>query len=202
MISHRVNAFVISTVFIAALTGCADGGGSPLSGGISSGGTATGHSDTACMSGKNWDLDVQDAANQLLTELQSHGSPATSSIGSGSQQLYFHEAGTMGSTTDLTFAVVAPLGNGLTMTLTQHQAGTANSDWVWIDDTNVIGFNDWISNYTVSNTVDINGTESQSATPLPSGGADGSNMTVVCSGDSLTTSSVGSPFTMHWTAEH
>lgn len=199
MSTRRVLTIAVPALLVAALTGCSAGG---AGGGTPTGGTASGHSDTACLSGKNWNLDVADAAQQLLANLQAHGSPATSATGSGSQQLFFDEAGTMGSTTDLTFVVVSPLDHGLTLTLTQHQAGPANGEWAWIDDTNVVGFSGWISNLTVSNTVNVNGTESSAETPLPTEGADGTDMTVICSGDSLTTTSVGSPFTMHFSAEH
>jgi hypothetical protein len=200
MAIQRTIAIAIPVLLVAALTACGAGTGS--GGDPSSGGTASGHSDTACLSGKNWNLDVQDAAQQLLAHLQSSGSPATSATGEGSQQLFFDEAGTMGSTTDVNYVVVSPLDNGLTLALTQHQTGPANGEWAWIGDTNVIRFSDWISNLTVSNTININGTESSSDTPLPTEGGDGTDMTVVCSGDNLTTTSVGSPFTMHFTAEH
>lgn len=205
MRTHRTIALAVPVLFAAALAGCNAGGtgsgGEPGGGtGSGSGGTASGHSDTACVSGKNWNLDVDSAASQILAQLQANGSPATSATGSGSQQIFFNEAGTMGSTTDLTFVIVSPLDNGLTMTMTQHQTGPANGEWAWKDDTNVIGFDGWISDYHVTTTIDINGTESTSDSPLPSEGADGTDMTVLCSGDTLTTTSVGSPYTMHWTA--
>ncbi len=191
-----------------ALTGCSpsgpggtpgDGTGDGPGGVPAGGGTASGHSDTECLSGSTWSLDVDEAARQLLAHLQGAGSPAVSATGSGSQEIFFDQTGSMGSTTDVTFVVVMPVKNGITATLTQHQTGPANGDWAWIDDTNVVGFSDWVSNFSVQTTVDINGTPSSSDNTLPSDGATGTDMTVLCSGDSLTTSSEGSPFTMHWT---
>lgn len=209
--SARSSAAVLVAplVVLLALTGCSPGGsgGAPGDGpgdGPGSvpadGGTASGRSDTGCLSERNWNLDVADAAAQLLANLQAAGSPAVSATGTGSQQIFFSQSGEMGSTTDVTFVIVMPMDSGLTMTMTQHQTGPANGDWAWIDDTNVVGFSDWVSGYQVTTTVDINGTPSTTEFPLPSSDSAGTNMTVVCSGDSLTTKAEGSPFTQNWTA--
>ncbi|HMM83094.1 MAG TPA: hypothetical protein PJ998_07955 [Terrimesophilobacter sp.] len=197
MFKHRVLAISAPLVLLTALTGCTPGGGSPAGGG-----TASGHSDTACIQGKNWDLDVSDDAAQILSYLQSHGSPITSVTGSGSQQIFFHQAGTMGSTTDLTFVMVSPLSSGKTLTMTEHQSGSANSEWAWQGDTNVISFTGWVSNVVVKTTADIDGTQQSVDSPIGQDGGDGADMTVTCSGNTLTTMSAGSPFTMHWTASH
>ena len=79
-------------------------------------------------------------------------------------------------------------------------SGPANGDWAWIDDSNVVGFSDWVSDYHVTTTVDINGTPSTSEFPLPSSDSAGTTMTIPCTGDSLGATAEGSPFTQHWTA--
>lgn len=205
MNTHRTALLAVPVLLAAALSGCAPAGPGGDPGGDpgtppGSGGTASGHSDTECLSERNWNLDVADTAAQLVANLQAAGSPAVSATGTGTQQIFFGQSGSMGSTTDVTFVVVMPMDSGLTMTMTQHQTGPANGDWAWIDDSNVVGFSDWVSGYHVTTTVDINGTPSTTEIPLPSSDSAGTNMTVVCSGDSLTTKAEGSPFTQHWTA--
>lgn len=205
---HRSPMLAIPVLIVALLGGCAAGGAGDSPGDgpgdgpgavPADGGTASGRSDTECLSESNWTLDVNDSASQLLTLLQEAGSPAVSATGSGSQEIFFDQTGAMGSTTDVTYVVVMPIQDGIVATLTQHHAGPANADWAWIDDSNVIGFSDWISGLEVTTTVDINGTPSTSEFPLPTSGAAGGNMTVLCSGNTLTTTSEDSPFTMHWT---
>lgn len=205
MNTHRIALLAVPVLLATALSGCTPAGpgddprgdpGAPPA----SGGTASGHSDTECLSERNWNLDVADAAAQILAHLQAAGSPAVSATGTGNQQIFFSESGEMGSTTDVTFVIVAPVSEGITMTMTQVQTGPANGDWAWIDDSNVVGFSDWVSGYHVTTTVDINGTPSTSEFPLPLGDSEGTDMTILCSGNTLTTKAEGSPFTQHWTA--
>ena len=133
MTRKRFTTIALPVLLIAALAGCTSGGsgsgdGDGSGSGPASGGTADGDSDTECLSERNWNLDVSDAAAQLLANLQAACSPAVSATGSGSQQIFFGQSGAMGSTTDMTFVIVMPIDDGITMTMTQVQSGPANGD--------------------------------------------------------------------------
>ncbi|MBX3088091.1 MAG: hypothetical protein KF742_06345 [Cryobacterium sp.] len=187
-------------VAVTTLSGC-QSSPSPAGPDQNSGGTASGHSDTACLSESEWSLDINDMAQQILAQLQASGNPTDSAVASGSQKIFFNQAGTMGSTTDLTYTFHSTLSNGLDMTMIETQSGPANSDWAWIDDTNVVDFEDWVSNVQITTSFEIGGKSASSGITLPTGGTDGANMTVLCSANALTTTSEGSPFTMHWSKD-
>src|SRR5690554_2371634 len=48
-------------------------------------------SPTACLIERTWNVDVEDLAGQLLTQMQSLGSPANSVTGTGSMTIMFAE---------------------------------------------------------------------------------------------------------------
>ena len=87
------------------------------------GAPAAGGTVAECVQGHTWDADVADMAAQLLVQLQSSGSPATSTAGVGTQTLAWGMDGAVVLDTDYTFTVVAPLSDGLIMTMNQTHAG-------------------------------------------------------------------------------
>lgn len=212
MNSQRITSLALPVLIVAALTSCAAGGATPGGAGGAGGGsgtgsagtgaTATGHSDSGCLEGKTWNLDVQSQASQMLTILQSKGQATKSATGSGSQTITFNHGGTTKTTTDLTFKVVTALDSNNLLTTTQHQTGPSTSNWAWKDGTNVISFTHWVANISVETSTELDGKVSSSTAPLTSGTSDGADMTVVCTGDTLTTKTGNTPFTMHWSASH
>lgn len=205
MTKTRIMTLALPALFVASVVGCAPTAGTPAGpdapgGSTASSATLDGHSDSDCLTGSTWNLDVPNQAAQVLTQLQTTGIAATSSTGSGNQTMIFSAANNATSDTDLTFVVNSTLDDGTPITITQRHLGPAGGGWGWVGDTNVVEFKDWTSEYTVSNTVAIGGQESTDDVPLSSDGGFGLKMTVVCDGGTLTTKSEGSPYTMRWVA--
>jgi len=204
-----------SALILLALAGCTTGGGGAGDGGTGTGsgasegsgtgdgttGTeASGDASTECLS-RTWALDVPDSATQLGDYLRtSGGMNVTQSEGSGAQLMTFNDDGTASSDNDVSYIVTVDDGE-LVLTLVQTHSGAATGEWAWSGD-GIVAFPGWDSGtYTIQTQVLVNGTASPTQVNTPSGSlAEGSTMTVVCSGDSLTTKIDVSPFTQHWTA--
>lgn len=203
MFPTRTAALVIPAALLLSLTGCF-GGGSGGTGG--SGDTpeepaAAGDNKTACISGKTWVLDLNDLASQLASQLSSNGLNVTQSESAGRQTFTFDQDGTVTSTVDVTYTITI-VNDDLTLTLVQTQGGDPGGEWAWLGDSTTVTFANWDNaGYSVQNQMLVNGVASDNQITIPSDTLGGTNMETECSGSTLSTHVVSSPFTQHWSAE-
>ena len=153
-----------------------------------------------CLTGRTWVLDLDDAASQVGTTLGSSGLTVTQAEGAGRQDFRFAEDGTVTSHIDVTYTLTVVDGE-LNLTLIQTHSGDPSGEWERDGDS--VTFPSWDNaGYSVQSQTIVNGTASENSTTVPDDTlGNGSVMSVDCSGDTLTTSVTGSPYTHHWTAE-
>ncbi|CAN5254844.1 hypothetical protein BH11ACT4_BH11ACT4_21190 [soil metagenome] len=195
MFSTRTTvAIALPAALIVALTACAGGGGTGSGG---SGGSA---SPTQCLTGKTWSLDVTDAATQLGSQLSSSGLNVISSQGSGDETFAFDADGSVSLAVHLTYTISVALSSGHTLTIVQTHTGNPAGEWAF-GDPGVVTFNGWNNDgYSIQNTVQIDGTASDTPVTVPSDTfGDSTPMTITCTATDLTTHIDPSPFTNHWT---
>ena len=204
---NKAAALVIPAVLLFSLSGCfLLGGGSGTGDADSDSDGSAGGDDreggsTACLIDKNWQLDVQDAAEKLGEQIASNGLTVISATGEGGQEIFFDQEGFAGSASDLTYTLVVDMTDGLLMTMTQHHEGAPGGNWAWEGDSeSTISFSDWSSDYTVTTDTSINGTAAPTSVVPMGGGLDGQTMTVSCDGDTMETQAAGSPFVQVWHA--
>jgi hypothetical protein len=209
MISKSLAAALIAPALVLfTLVGCTPGGGPADDGAETSAPTPEGDGDTAagaagCAPGHVWSADIDDMAVQLHQQYLDNGIPARETTGVGSQVLDWAADGTVVLETDYTFTVVADLGDGLVMTMTQRHAGpttgvlTIEGDLATPSDFDSSG-------YTVTTAVDINGTASEAPIDVPADGwgeGIGDLEIVSCNDTTLKTFPVGGIVTQTWTRQ-
>ena len=202
MKSARLLAILaVPAVVALGLAGCGD---DSSGGGSSSAPSAAGGHSTGCLINKTWTLDVADAATQIGDYLTTKGLAVTSSTGAGSQTFTFTQEGHATASTNLTYTINVD-ENGHALVVTQEHTGDSNGDWAWqaaaSGSSSVITFANWdAGTYAVQNTISIDGVQSSAPINFPDAGLGGTDMTVTCSGNHLTTKVAASPFTQKWTA--
>ena len=151
-----------------------------------------------CAQGHTWALDVQDLADQMLAHMQAAGSPIVSAVGDGTQLLEWPDTDIVGMNTDMTFTMVSPLSDGLTLTFTQRQFGLSAGQLLFLSSAGIATPVEWESDMTVTNTADINGTSTGDMPfEIPESGLGGvTEIYVDCQGDTLTLFPVGG-FAIH-----
>jgi len=201
-------SLAVLPLLLLALGGCTliggGGGGTETEGTEgSSGGEELAGGPTACLVGREWILDTEDAAAQLGEMLTANGLSIVSTAPAGGQTIWFDSDGTAGTSTVLSYTIVANLDSGMVMTMVQHHEGEPGGQWVWADeDEAAVTFLGWGTNYSVTTDTSINGRATPTST-MPAGGLgglDGQVMTISCEGDGLTTQLADNPFVMHWVA--
>jgi len=206
----------LTVLFLAAtvLVGCAGGGGggdaSPddeVGGTTGELGEAEGDDlaiggDTRCISGRVWQLDIDDLASQLGVELAANGFEVREYGVEGGSTLEFDEAGTVNITSQHVYTIMVITDADASITLAQVHEGAPSGEWGWKRNTNVMEFANWDSGgYSVVNFLVVNGIYLESDIPIPGDTMSGTNMTVECVGSKMTTIIDGSPFTQRWTTE-
>jgi hypothetical protein len=196
--SRSIALLTVPALLVVALAACSGGGGG-------GGGTGTGTGTTSlsdCVHGHTWNLDINDLAAQLLTKLQSSGAASahfTNATGEGTQTLTWPASDHVTSDTNFTFTVTAAMDGGLTMTVKQTHSGPTSGTLKLTGSTaHATGWD--ASGYTVTNSIDINGTTANVPITLPSDEL-GTDMVVTCSGKTMTTHTTvaGSYATQKWT---
>jgi len=157
---------------------------------------------TECLSAAIWGLDVADGAAQLGEYLTTSGLAVISSEGFGSHRIIFTGDGLVSSDIDVTNTISVDASGGLVMTLVQTQSGESGGEWYWIDDSNVVTFDNWDNGtYQIQSQTLINDTPSPNSITIPAETLAGSKMEVLsCTADTLQTHAEGSPFTQTWHA--
>jgi hypothetical protein len=204
MNSRLVSLVLVPVALVAALTGCTIGGGSPGGTGSPSGssGTASGPhgGDTRCATG-TWDLDVQDAGDQMLTYLTGKGIPMTSVTGSGPITMDIAGDGTMTYTTGATYVMSAQL-NDLPMVITQVQSGASHGHWAWASGSVLtMDFSGWVNEITFATTVTVGGRVADIPFNVPDQGPGSTPLAVTCSAHALTLKADASPFVLKFSRE-
>lgn len=185
----------LAAASVLMLTGCFGGTGDGGSGTGGDGGSGGGSASTAdCLDG-TWDLDTTDLAAQLQQYFVDHGTPISSTETSGAVTLTV-DGSSMTYDTTVVYTMTAELDAGLEMVVEQSQTGSSTGDWS-LDGDSVV-FENWTNGITIDNTFTIGGQSSGAPLALPADGNGGVPMTVVCSGDTLTTKPDASPFTSTW----
>ncbi|MGX5680986.1 hypothetical protein [Schumannella luteola] len=146
-----------------------------------------------CLIG-TWELDGQRNAEQLQESFAANGASITSTTADGSVTLTIDD-GTMTYDSDITYTMSGDLG-GLALTVEQNQAGSSTGNWSEAD--GLVTFSDWETGIVVNNVVTVGGTATELPIDLPQDVGGGTQMAVTCSGDSLETKAVESPFTGYW----
>lgn len=186
---------IVPGFLVIALAGCTSPSGTDDA---PDGAPAAGGTVAECVQGHTWDADVADMAAQLLVQLQSNGSPATSTTGVGTQTLSWGMDGAVVLDTDYTFTVVAPLSDGLIMTMNQTHAGPTTGTLAL--DGNIATPTDWDrSGYLVTTVIDINGTATEMEFPIPEDGLGDVALEVTCEGNAMTTFAPAGFVTTKWT---
>ena len=203
-----MKALFLTPLLLLSLAGCTLVGGGAGSDPVEGVGTSGGESaelnggSTACLMDRNWSIDIDDAAAKLGDYMRDNGLAVVETTGSGEQLIWFDEIGTAGSATNLTYTVMADMGDGLTMTMTQNHAGSPYGQWAWDGSAeSTVVFDEWSDDYVVTTDTSINGIASPTSTMPMSGGLSGQSMTISCAGDMLETQAAGSPFTQIWHAQ-
>ena len=203
-----MKALFLTPLLLLSLAGCTLVGGAGGSDRAENDGTSGGEAadlnggSTACLMDRNWSLDIDDAAAKLGDYMRDNGLAVVETTGSGEQLIWFDEIGTAGSATNLTYTVMADMGDGLTMTMTQNHAGSPYGQWAWDGSAeSTVVFDEWSDDYVVTTDTSINGIASPTSTMPMSGGLSGQSMTISCAGDTLETQAEGSPFTQTWHAQ-
>lgn len=209
--ARALSMLVIPCVAIAVLVGCSGGGESTPSDevGGSTGelGEAEGDDlaiggDTACISGRVWELDIPDLSSQIASELATSGFEIVEYAGAGAHTLLIDEAGTLSAIVDVLFSVTVITEEGAQIALLQIHDGAPSGDWGWVGNTNTMEFANWDSGgYVVENQMTVNGVSLDSTIPIPSDPMDGTPWTVECAGAKMTTTTAGSPYIHRWTTE-
>jgi hypothetical protein len=153
----------------------------------------SGNEISECLVGK-WNLDVADLAAQLLAHLQGSGSPVTTATGEGFELIEFTNAGLVGVDTNVTYTMVAPLEDGLVMTVVQQQKGLSGGAYaVENDEPGGVVFSDWDTEVIVTNEAFINDQSTgQQPFPIPADNFGEGETIVNCDADALTILTVGS----------
>lgn len=197
---NGIRALVVGAVVAIVFAGCSATGEDPDAGeGPTS--TPAGAVDSSCVA-RTWVLDIPDLASQMAIELASDGLTVTDYAGFGIHTLTFAETGEVSESVDVTFKITATSDVGPQITVEQIQIGEPSGLWGWVGDSNVMEFANWDSGgYFVENIVEVGGVATEGAVALPTDPMDGTNMEIVCEGSTLSTHTLSSPYTQHWTAE-
>jgi len=209
-VSTLTAMFLASTV----LVGCSGGGGgrdtSPddeVGGTTGELGEADGDDlaiggDTDCISGRVWQLDIDDLAGQLAVELAAGGFEVLEYGVEGGSTLEFDEAGAVNIASQHVYTIMVITDADASITLAQVHEGAPSGDWGWKGNTDVMEFANWDSGgYSVVNFLVVNGIYLESDIPIPGDPLSGTNWTVECAGSKMTTVTDGSPFIHRWTTE-
>ncbi len=204
--------FLAATVLVGCSAGGGDGGGDASPDGEVGGttgelGEAGGDDlaiggDTACISGRVWQLDVDDLASQIAAQLTAQGFEVLDYEAGGGSTIQFDEAGAVSITAEQVYRVQVVTDADARITLVQVHLGVPSGEWGWRGNTNVMEFANWDSaDYSVTNYIDVNGLNLDSEIPIPGDTMSGTDMTVECAGSKMTTIVEGSPFIQRWTTE-
>lgn len=195
-----IRIFGITALVAIALAGCSATGEDPDAG-EEPAPTPAGAVDTSCVA-RTWVLDIPDLASQMAIQLASDGLTVTDYAGFGIHTFTFTESGEVSESVDVTFTITATSDVGPQITVEQIQIGEPSGEWGWVGDSNVMEFANWDSGgYFVENIVEVGGVATEGAVALPSDPMGGTNMEIVCEGSALSTHTLSSPYTQHWTAE-
>jgi hypothetical protein len=196
MTVRRIALIALPLLLIAGLTACTPDGTDPApADGAAGGGTA------ACLADRTWVLDLPDLTAQLAEQMSSNGLNVTESSAEGRQTFFFGSDGNAQASLDSTFTLGVDSGDGIVITVVQTHSGSPSGAWELDGDTVV--FADWdVADYAIQNSILVNGIGADAPITLPDDTLDGTDLTITCEGDSLSTKAAASPFTQHWNAEN
>lgn len=203
MNARRIAQLSAPALLVLALAACAPGGapaGAPTAEPADPGSGAAGGGTAECLTDRTWVLDLDDLAQQLADNMTSNGMTATQSSGAGRQTFVMRSDGRAEASIASTFTLGVDAGDGVEIVVEQTHTGAPSGNWQLAG--NTLKFTDWTSDYAIQNTVLINGVASDAPINLPADALDGTNMTITCEGDTLTTKAAISPFTQRWNAEN
>lgn len=183
----------LPALLIVTLSGCFPGG----SGGSASPGPA---GLAGCVQGHTWHLDVEDAASQLATHFQGTGLSVTSVTGTGEQTMKWDADGATDiETNNLTYDIAIAQSASINLELKQVHNGPATGTFT-IEGTTAVP-SDWdASAYTVTTQSTINGVAGPAgAIDLPNDELGGVELSLTCSGTTLTTLANDGIITWKWT---
>lgn len=201
---RRTGTLVASAALLFALVGCTPGvgsGGSGTGSDSDDGGAAAGTTPMSCIADRTWVLNKDDLAAQLAANLTANGLVVTQSTADGRQTFEFNSDGSATAFVDVTYTLTVD-SDGLVMTLVQTHSGEPSGEWQLLDDGSTVTFDSWDNaGYTVQNSILIGGVAADMPLDIPSDTLGETDMTTVCSGNTLSTKVEVSPFTQHWIAE-
>ena len=158
-------------------------------------------SDTGCLVDRTWQLDVEDMAAQLLTQMQSTGMPVVAVSGFGTHELQLAEEGLATNAVDVTFELTIAPADAPTSITQLRQFGSAYGDWAWVAASDRVEFSNWETDVAIEMTIEVGGVVTTlPTTALPQTDSSGSDMSVTCAGERLETRPEGSPYVQRWNA--
>ena len=198
-VDRTIRILAVAALVAGVLAGCSASGDEPDADEPPAP-TPAGAIDTSCVT-RTWVLDIPDLASQMALELTAEGLTVTDYAGFGIHTLTFTGGGEVSESVDVTFKITATSDVGPQISVEQIQIGEPHGEWGWVGDSNVMEFANWDSGgYFVENIVEVGGVATEGAVALPSEPMDGTNMEIVCEGSALSTHTLSSPYTQHWTA--
>jgi hypothetical protein len=209
--SRRTATALAVPLLLLVLAACTPADGDPDADGSGSGSSSEPSADdgagpvlSSCVDG-DWSADLADLAQQLGDSLAGNGMSVVSTQASGSQEVSIAGEGVIGYASDSEYVIAVDMGDGLTMTVTQHHEGTMGADWAWdgsaepSDTGGTMIFENFDATaYKILNTTEMNGQVSETVIPVSDAGYGDVPMVVTCTGDTMTTQAQGSPFTTTW----
>ena len=215
-LARCVSTLTVMLLAAAVLVGCSTGGSAGYGGARPDdevGGTtgALGEAetedlaiggDTGCISGRVWQLDVDDLASQLAAQLAAGGFEVLEYGVEGGSTLQFDDAGAVNITAVQVSTIQVVTDADARTTLVQVHERPSSGEWGWLGNTNVMEFASWDSvGYSVVNFLVVNGIYLESEIPIPGDTMFGTDMTVECVGTKMTTIVDRSPFIQRWATE-
>jgi len=196
MTARRIAPIALPLLLLACLTACTPAGTDPAPAGDAAGGGTA-----ACLADRTWVLDLPDLTAQLAENMSANGLAVTESSAEGRQTFVFNSDGSAVASIDATYTLGVDSGDGIVITVVQTHSGSPSGQWELDGDTVV--FAGWDeADYAIQNTILVNGVGADAPITLPDDSLDGTDLTITCEGDSLSTKAAASPFTQHWNAEN
>ncbi len=191
-LARRLTALAIPVALLASVSGCSvlqSPADAPLTG------------IAACALGHTWQVDLDDLAAQVLTELQQDGVAVTAVVATGEQSLDWATNSEVVLTTDYVLTITTEPAAGQVLTIVETHSGTATGA-VYINGEVAIPRKWDGTGVSIETVADNNGTPVEEITiTIPATSFDDAvGLELTCNGGELTIHPRGSALTQKWSS--